>query len=64
MPKTITLDEARRLLASRDYEAFLDAVETGHRNSRASPTDWPKSCRSKNWLRTFPPWLMQAAGLS
>jgi hypothetical protein len=28
LPKTITLDEARRLLASRDYEAFVDAVET------------------------------------
>ena len=37
MPKTITLDEARRLLASRDYEAFVDAVETGHLEFKSEP---------------------------
>ena len=37
MPKTITLDEARRILASRDYEAFVDAVETGHLEFKGEP---------------------------
>ena len=37
MPKTITLDEARRLLASHDYEAFLDAVETSHLEFKSEP---------------------------
>jgi hypothetical protein len=37
VPKIITLDEARRILASRDYEAFLDAVETGHLEFKGEP---------------------------
>ena len=37
MPKTITLDEARRLLASYDFDAFVDAVETGHLEFKSEP---------------------------
>lgn len=37
VPKTITLDEARKILASHDYDAFLDAVETGHLEFKGEP---------------------------
>jgi hypothetical protein len=37
VPKTITLDDARRLLAAADYDAFLDAVETEHLEFKSEP---------------------------